>query len=95
MLFDLTQNLVMTALWVLFLLLKVWAFVDCARRRSDAFPAVGRQSKTLWLVLTGIAALTAVVLSPLGLVGIAGLVVSLVYLFDIRPRIVDITQRRW
>ena len=29
-----------------------WAFIHCLRTRPDAFPAVGRQSKGLWLALT-------------------------------------------
>jgi hypothetical protein len=94
-LFDLTQNLVVTALWVLFLVVKLWAFVDAARRPAQAYPAVSRQSKTLWLVLTGISALTAFLPGlTLGIVGLAGIVVAMVYLFDVRPRIVDITGGR-
>lgn len=93
MLFAQTQNIVMLALWVIFLAVKAWAFVDCARRRADAFPAVGRQSKTLWLVLTGIAALTALIPGlTLGIVGLAGIVAALVYLFDVRTRIIAITE---
>lgn len=85
------QNLVITAIYVVFAVLKVWAFVDCLRRPEQAFPAVGRQSKVLWLVLTGISALTGLVFDPLGIFGIAGVVVALIYLFEIRPRIMEIT----
>ena len=42
------------------LIATAFAFVDCLRRRSDAFPAVGRNSKGLWVVLTGLAAVYAV-----------------------------------
>lgn len=85
------QNLVITAIYVVFAVLKVWAFVDCLRRPEQAFPAVGRQSKVLWLVLTGISALTGLVFDPLSIFGIAGVVVALLYLFEIRPRIMEIT----
>ena len=85
------QDLVITAIYVVFAVLKVWAFVDCLRRPEQAFPAVGRQSKVLWLVLTGISALTGLVFDPLGIFGIAGVVVALLYLFEIRPRIIEIT----
>jgi hypothetical protein len=88
------QNLVMLAIYVLFAGLKVWAFVDVARRPQQAFPAVDRQTKTLWLILTGIAALTGLApLNPVGLIGIAGVVIALLYLFEIRPRIKEITGR--
>lgn len=96
MLFNSVQSLVLLVLTVLFAILEVWAFIDCARRRPDAFPAVGRQSKTLWLILTGIAALLGIgaltgLGSVLGLFGLAAVVVALIYLFDVRPRIVEIT----
>ena len=80
-------------IWIVFAVLKVWAFIDCLRQRTDAFPAVQRQTKTLWLILTGIAALTGLVFDPLGIVGIAGVVVALIYLFEIKPRIAEITSR--
>lgn len=91
--FDLTQNLVITVLWVVFGVVKIWAFVDCARRPAQAFPAVGRVSKVLWLLLTGIAMLTGLIPGlTLGIIGIAGVIVALVYLFDVRVRIAEITS---
>jgi hypothetical protein len=48
----------------------------------------------LWLVLTGLAALVGLLPGmTLELFGIAGTVIALVYLFDVRPKIVEITQR--
>lgn len=95
MLFDATQNLVVLVLWVLFAIVKIWAFVDCARRPAQAFPAVNRVSKVLWLILTGVAALTSLLPSlTLNIIGFAGLVVALVYLFDVRSRIAEITGSR-
>ena len=95
MLFDATQNLVVLVLWVLFGIVKIWAFIDCVRRPAEAFPAVGRVSKVLWLILTGAAALTGLIPGlTIGIIGIAGIVVALVYLFDVRVRIVDILGGR-
>lgn len=95
MLFDATQNLVVLVLWVLFGIVKIWAFIDCVRRPAEAFPAVGRVSKVLWLILTGAAALTGLIPNlTIGIIGIAGIVVALVYLFDVRVRIVDILGGR-
>lgn len=85
----------MLVLWVVFLVVKGWAFIDCIRRPQQAFPAVGRVSKVLWLVLTGVAFLTGLVPGlTLGIIGIAGLVAAMVYLFDVRPRIAEITGGR-
>ena len=80
-------------IYVVFAVLKIWAFVDCLRQRKDAFPAVNRQTKTLWLVLTGISALTGLVFDPLGIIGIAGVVVALIYLFEIKPKIQELIGR--
>jgi hypothetical protein len=92
--FDAVQNLVVLVLWVLFLVVKGYAFVDCIRRPTAAFPAVGRQSKILWMILTGVALLTGLLPGmTLNIIGIAGLVASLIYLFDVRPKIREITGR--
>jgi hypothetical protein len=33
--------------------LELWALVDCARHRGNAFEATGKRTKTFWLALTG------------------------------------------
>ena len=86
------QSIVTIVVWAVFAVLKVWAFVDCLRQRPDAFPAVQRQTKTLWLVLTGLSALTGLLFDPLGIIGVAGVVVALIYLFEIKPRIAELTR---
>ena len=49
----------------------------------------------LWLVLTGAAVLVSLAgFSPLGILGIASIVISGIYLLDIRPRIQEITGQR-
>ncbi|MFN8171359.1 MAG: DUF2516 family protein [Candidatus Nanopelagicales bacterium] len=94
--FATATGLVMLVLWVLTLGLKVFAFVDCVRRPAAAFPAVGRQTKPLWLILTALAALSGLLPSlTLNIIGMAATVVALVYLFGVRPPIVAITGRRW
>lgn len=92
--FGAVQDIVVLVLWVVFLGLKGFAFVECLRAPTQAFPAVGRQSKVLWLVLTGLALLTGLLPNlTLSLFGIAGVVVALIYVFDIRPKIKSITGR--
>lgn len=89
-----TQALVLWLVWMVFLALKAWAFVDCLRRPTRAFPAIDRQNKGLWLALTGLSALTGIVFDPLGILGIAGIVVALIYLFELRPRFAQLSWRR-
>jgi NO-binding membrane sensor protein with MHYT domain len=94
--FDTFQGLVLLALWAVTLAVKAFAFVDCIRRPKEAFPAVGRQSKVLWLILTGLAAGAGVFPGfTLYIIGLAGVVVALIYVFDVRVKIIDITSRRW
>lgn len=93
--FGNVQDLVLLAIWFITLAVKAYAAVDCIRRPAAAFPAVGRQSKVLWLILTTLAALTGLLPNlTLSIFGIAGIVIALVYLFDVRTRIIDITNRR-
>jgi hypothetical protein len=92
--FGTAQNLVLLAVWVILLGVKGFAFIDCVRRPTQAFPAVGKQSKVLWMALTGVAFLTGLLPNmTLNLIGIAGAVAALVYLFDVRPRIIEILGR--
>ena len=92
--FGAVQDLVIFALWIVLLVVKGAAFIDCVRRPPQAFPAVGRKSTVLWLVLTGLAALVGLLPgATLDIFGIAGTVIALVYLFDVRPKIVEITRR--
>ena len=94
--FDTVQGLVLLAAWVVTLAVKGYAFIDCLRRPTAAFPAVGRQAKPLWLILTGLAAATGFFPGfTLTLLGLAGITVALIYLFDVRPKIIEITSRRW
>jgi len=92
--FGAAQDLVILVVWIILLGVKGFALIDCVRRPAQAFPAVGKQSKVLWLVLTGVAFLTGLLPNmTLNLIGIAGAVAALVYLFDVRPRLIEIMGR--
>jgi len=45
---------------------EVWAFVDAVRRPAPAFPAAGKQTKPLWLVILGVAAVIGLWSATLG-----------------------------
>lgn len=94
MLFGLTSS-ILWAIDIATIIAAVFSFVDCLRRREDAFPAIGRHSKGLWLALTGGSALVAIArFYPIGMLGIAAIVICGIYLLDIRPRIIEITGGR-
>jgi hypothetical protein len=93
MIFGAAQSLITLVLGVLFAVVKVWAFIDVLRRPEAGFPAIGRINKMFWLIVLGIAAVTGIgfwFIPPIGLIGIAGLIAALVYLFDVRPRLIEI-----
>ncbi len=82
------------AITVLSLLVELFAFVHCIFQRGDAFPALGTLPKGLWLALTGGGAVLtlALGLSPMGLIGMIGLIAGLVYVLDVRPGLKDATD---
>ncbi|ADD45398.1 DUF2516 family protein [Stackebrandtia nassauensis] len=83
-------------------LLSLAALLHCALQKPSAFPAVGPLTKGLWLgILAGCILLSMLgiggggVGAGLGLIGIIGLIASLVYLLDIRPAIRDLGSNPW
>ena len=78
------------------LIVGVWALVDCAVRRKDAFPAAGKLTKPAWLAITGGAAIVQYLFAALSIFGIAALVASIVYLVDVRPAVRQVSGGgRW
>lgn len=84
-------GMIMWAVWVFQLAIKVWAMLDCLRRRADAFPAVDRLTKPAWLGILGLTLLTGFAFGPLNFFSIVGDVAAGAYLVDVRPRIKSIT----
>jgi hypothetical protein len=72
------------------LVIVVWAFVDTCTRPQQAFPAAGKQTKQIWLAITGAALVFG--LLGFGFLGLAALVAAIVYLVDVRPRVREIPR---
>jgi hypothetical protein len=92
------ERAVFFVLAVVALGLELWALVDCARHRANAFEATGKRTKTFWLALTGGATLVGIfslfgsgggLFGTLGLFGLAAVVAASVYLADVRPAVKD------
>ena len=73
---------------------EVWAFVDAVRRPAQAFPAAGKQTKPLWLIILGVAVVVGLYLGVLsggfgavGILPIAAFVAAAIYLTDVRPKV--------
>lgn len=87
------QFFILTVISLVSLAAALVAFVHAAVQRPDAFPAVDKQSKTLWLVILGLAMVFIAFLGTLGF--IVGIVAVLVYLVDVRPRVDSIQNKKW
>lgn len=89
------QNLVQVVIGVAVFAMMVWALVDCARTRTDAFPAAGKKTKQFWLILTGAA--TAVgfifIFNPFNLFNLAAVIAAAVYHADVKPALRSVQGR--
>lgn len=73
---------------------EIWALVDSVTRPSQAFPAAGKQSKPLWLVINGVATVVGVFyalyvgsMAFLSFLPVAAFVAAAVYITDVRPKV--------
>ncbi|MBM9508491.1 DUF2516 family protein [Actinacidiphila acididurans] len=78
--------------WALFLF-ALFAFVDAAIHREDAYRAADKKSKPFWLVVLGLAAVVMKFVSILSFLPIIGLVAVIVYMVDVRPAVRQVTGR--
>lgn len=68
--------------------LMIFALVDALRMNKQAFPAAGKLTKNIWLLILGVAvAANVVILNILTIFGIAGVIAAAVYVLDVRPAV--------
>ncbi|HEY0447540.1 DUF2516 family protein [Actinophytocola sp.] len=77
----------------------VFAFIHALMQRPDAYAAIDRLTKPAWLGITGGATAALLLFSFAGIGWIfwmAGLVAALVYIVDIRPKLIEVQRgQRW
>jgi hypothetical protein len=73
-------------------LFTVFAFIDAAIRRQDAYRAADKQKKSFWLIILGLA--VAVSVYGILFLQIFGLIATIVYMVDVRPAVKEITGPR-
>jgi uncharacterized protein DUF2516 len=88
------------ALAVAALICEVWAFADALRRPTDAFPAANKQTKPLWLIITGVAGAIGLYSATygsrsgigviIGILPVAAFIAAAIYLTDVRPKVREI-----
>ena len=71
---------------------EAWAFIDAIRRPAGAFTASGKQTKQLWLIILGVAAVIGLYgvvygMNVLSILPVAGFVAAAIYLADVRPKV--------
>lgn len=82
--------------WVGTMALQLWALVDCIGRKTAAFPAANKLTKVTWILLTTLSLLVVFLFRPTFLLSYIGIIVSCVYLADVRPAVREISgPPRW
>ena len=71
---------------------EAWAFIDAITRPGQAFVATGKQTKQLWLIILGVAAVVGLAgavygVGPTSILPVAAFVAAAVYLADVRPKV--------
>ncbi len=91
------ENGLLLVLFLGVLALQLWALVDCVTRKAPAFPAAGKLTKPTWILLTAVAlAPVALLQNVTNLLAYIGIIVSCVYLADVRPAVREISgPSRW
>ena len=91
------ETWLLRALWIGVLALQLWALADCISRKGPAFPAANKLTKTTWLLLTTLALVMVLISQSVTfLLSYIGIIISSVYLADVRPAVREISgPSRW
>jgi hypothetical protein len=78
----------------------VYAFIHALLQRPDAYTAIDRMTKPAWLGITAGGTVALLLFWPSSgfqlMFWIAGLVATLVYIVDVRPRLIEVQRgNRW
>jgi hypothetical protein len=73
-------------------IVEAWAFIDALRRPSAAFPAASKQTKPIWLIITGVSFAVGLFsaaqdISLLAFLPIIAFIAAAIYLTDVRPKV--------
>jgi hypothetical protein len=72
-------------------IVEAWAFIDALTRPAQAFPAAGKQTKPIWLIILGVAVAVGLYAAAyggaVGFLSVAAFVAAAVYLADVRPKV--------
>lgn len=92
---DSLAGLIILVLQVIAIAGAGFALFHAVRQPSEAFPAVDKLTKPVWLGILIAALLVLILFGAVGLLGIIAVVAVCVYLVDVRPRVEEVQRRRW
>ncbi|HEY6788546.1 MAG TPA: DUF2516 family protein [Trebonia sp.] len=73
--------------------IELWAFIDVVRRPAAAFLAAGKQTKQIWLIISGVAAVLGLAFAFYGgitnILAVVAFVAAAIYHVDVRPKVKD------
>jgi len=70
----------------------IFSFVNSLLWSADSYEAAGKLNKQTWAIILGLAVLVELFLG-LGIIGVAAIVASIVYLVDVRPAMASLQRR--
>ena len=83
-------NALLAILNIGLLVITAWAAIDAATRPAAAFVAAGKLTKPAWVAITVLALVTSMYFGIFGMLGLAGIIASIVYLVDVRPAVREV-----
>jgi hypothetical protein len=73
--------------------IELWAFIDVIRRPAAAFLAAGKQTKQIWLIISGVAAVLGLAFAYYGgvtnFLAVIAFGAAAIYHVDVRPKVKD------
>ncbi|NLV79339.1 MAG: DUF2516 family protein [Rhodococcus sp.] len=72
-----------------------FALFHAVRQPSEAFPAVDKLTKPVWLGILAASLVVLLLFGAIGFLGIIAVVAVCVYLVDVRPRVEEVQRPRW
>ena len=82
-------GLIISVLGYVVVLVTVYAFVHAAMQRPDAYTAIGKLTKPVWLAILGVSAVLTLLVGGVFIPVIAACATG-VYLVDVRPKLLEI-----
>lgn len=85
---DSIENWIGLVIFIAAAAFELVALVDAAVRPAQSFVAMNKLSKPAWMLILALALLTCIAFrSPIGILGLLGILAASVYMADVRPAV--------